>query len=509
MTRLPFRKVLVANRGEIALRILRTLRTMGLASVAVYSDADADHPHVFEADEAVWIGAAEARASYLDIEAVLAAARSTGADAIHPGYGFLSEDADFARAVAEAGLVFIGPPAEVLAESADKLTVKRRVAAAGVPVIPGPLDLVGEGTDDLVAAGREAGYPLLLKAAAGGGGKGMRIVEREEDVVRLAEAARREAGGAFGKADLYVERVLRPARHVEVQVLADTAGTVAVLGERDCSVQRRHQKVLEETPAPGLSPDLRRRLHEAGAEAARAIGYLNAGTVEFLLAEDGTFYFLEFNRRLQVEHPVTEAVLGLDLVSWQLRLAAGEHLPSNGAFAPRGHAIEARVYAEDPAHGFLPSSGRILAHREAEGPGVRVDSALSVGMEISSHYDPLLMKVIAHGETREEALRKLDHALAETVVLGLRTNVGFLRRVLDCEPFRAEELRTDLLEREGPALAADPEPEAGVFLAAAAHTLLPGGTRGSGGPAEGDHRVPSPWARLRGFRLSERDQDGP
>ncbi len=503
MTRLPFEKVLIANRGEIALRIVRTLRALGLRSVAVYSDADADHRHVLEADEAVSIGPAEARASYLRVDALLAAARSSGADAVHPGYGFLSEDARFAEAVHDAGLVFIGPPADVLAASSDKLTVKRLVAKAGVPVIPGPLEVVPDDGDALLAIANELGYPLLLKAARGGGGKGMREVHSEAELLPGAEAARREAGGAFGDAELYVERILQHVRHVEVQVLADDTGHVVVLGERDCSVQRRHQKVLEETPAPGLDDDLRRRIHEAGAAAARALGYRNAGTVEFLLDEDGRFHFLEMNRRLQVEHPVSEAVLGLDLVAWQLRLAAGEPLPREpDAFLPRGHAIEARVYAEDPARGFLPSSGKILALREPEGPGTRVDSALAVGMEVTSHYDPLLAKVIAHGQTREEALRRLDLALAETVVLGLRTNVGFLRRLLAHEDFRAGRLRTDFIDRASKTLCDEPPPTAPVILAAAAHLLLPRTAPGHGASSNGGAPRPSPWATLRGFRLS-------
>lgn len=505
VTIFPFDTVLVANRGEIALRVIRTLRALGLRSVAVYSDADQDHPHVFEADDAVWIGPAEPRASYLDIPGIVAAAQAAGAQAVHPGYGFLSENDVFARACEEAGLTFIGPCADVLAASADKLAVKRQVAAGDVPVVPGPLTPVEESTEALKAAALQAGYPVLLKAAAGGGGKGMREVAAEDELVHAAEAARREAGGAFGNSELYVEHVVRPARHVEVQILADHHGRVVVLGERDCSVQRRHQKVLEESPAPGLTTDIRTRLHEAAANAARALGYQNAGTVEFLLAEDGSFYFLEMNRRLQVEHPVTETVFGTDLVAWQLRIAAGEALPERDGCAARGHAIEARIYAEDPAHGFLPSSGTIQALREAEGPGIRVDSALVTGTEISPYYDPLLAKVIAHGETREEAIRRLDLALAETFILGLRTNVGFLRRVLAHPDFVAGALRTDLIDRSEDVLLPEPPPPPAVFLAAAAHALLPG--RAQSAPTRGEeHAVPSPWTTLPAFRLGEEVQ---
>ena len=502
MKPLPWKKVLVANRGEIALRVMRTLKRLGIRSVAVYSDADAGQRHVREADEAVRIGPAEARASYLSIEAVIGAAKLTGADAIHPGYGFLSENAAFARACEEAGITFVGPPAAVLEASADKLAVKRRVAKAGVPVIAGPLDPVAEDPKALAKAARATGYPLLLKAASGGGGKGMRTVRSEADLVAAAEGARREAGGAFGNAALYMERLIEGARHVEVQVLVDRSGQVAVLGERDCSIQRRHQKVIEESPAPGLSDAVRRSLHESGAEAARALGYRNAGTAELLLAPDGTFSFLEMNRRLQVEHAVTEACFGVDLVEWQLRIAAGESLPEGGAFVSHGHAVEARLYAEDPENGFLPSSGSVLALREPEGTGIRVDSALVAGMEVSPHYDPLLAKVIAHGETREEAIHRLDLALRDTAVLGVRTNASFLRAVLADSEFCAGRLSTDLLDRRGAALLALGPPPLEAILAAAADELLPqAGRSGAKGRAKAAAR--GPWHALKGFRLSE------
>jgi acetyl-CoA/propionyl-CoA carboxylase biotin carboxyl carrier protein len=498
---LPFHRVLVANRGEIALRVIRTLRALGLSSVAVYSDADAEHPHVLEADEAVRLGPPEPRASYLDVGAVIDAAKSSGAEAVHPGYGFLSENAAFAAACADAGLVFVGPGADVLEGSADKVAVKRKVAKAGVPVIPGPLGPVASDARSLRAAGEEAGFPLLLKAAGGGGGKGMRRVDQAAGLVAAAEAAAREAAGAFGRPELYVERFVERARHVEVQVLADDQGTVAVLGERDCSLQRRHQKIVEEAPAPRLPDATREALFLAARRATEALGYRNAGTVEFLLDDEGEFWFLEMNRRLQVEHPVTEAVLGIDLVAWQLRLAAGQALDPARPFAPRGHAIEARVYAEDPANGFLPSVGTILALREPEGPGVRVDAALETGLEVTPWYDPLLAKVIAHGETREEALRRLDLALRETVILGLRTNVAFLRRALAHPAFREGGFTTDLLDRDGAVLGEAGEVPAAVLLAAAAHALLPGEGSNEGG-ARGRRALPSPWESLEGFRLS-------
>jgi acetyl-CoA/propionyl-CoA carboxylase biotin carboxyl carrier protein len=443
-----FDTVLVANRGEIAVRVIRTLRRLGIRSVAVYSDPDAGARHVLEADEAVRLGPAPARESYLAIDKVVDAAVRTGAQAIHPGYGFLSENAGFAAACESAGVVFLGPPARAIEVMGDKITAKNAVAAFDVPVVPG-VARPGLTDDELVAAAEEVGYPVLIKPSAGGGGKGMRLVE---DPARLREAlvsARREAASSFGDDTLFLERfVLRP-RHIEVQVLADTHGNVVHLGERECSLQRRHQKVIEEAPSALLDPQTRARIGAAACNTARSVDYVGAGTVEFIVSAQrpDEFFFMEMNTRLQVEHPVTEAVTGLDLVEWQLRVGAGEKL----AFAQddivlNGHAIEARVYAEDPARGFLPTGGPVLQVIEPSGAGVRVDSSLLSGTVVGSDYDPMLSKVIAHGADRDEAMALLDRALSETAVLGVQTNVEFLRFLLADERVRAGDLDTALLD---------------------------------------------------------------
>jgi len=502
MTVIAFSKVLVANRGEIALRVLRTCRVHGIATVAVYSEPDADARHVREADEAVCLGPAEARLSYLDVDKIIDAAKQTGAEAIHPGYGFLSENAALSRACQDAGIVFVGPPAEVLEGSADKLTVKRKVAAAGVPVIPGPLDAVSEDPAILEQAAADTGYPLLLKASAGGGGKGMRRVDDPADLHTAAEGARREAGGAFGNTELYLERIIAPARHVEVQIVCDDAGGVRIFGCRDCSMQRRNQKVLEEAPAPNIDPAA---VQEAAANAARALGYVNAGTVEMLVEPDGTGWFLELNRRLQVEHPVTEMVYGVDLVALQLRIASGHRFEDEADLRPQGHAIEARVYAEDPAAGFLPSPGTLLHVEEPQGPGIRVDAAWETGGVVTPHYDPMLAKVIAYGATRAEAILRLDRALAETVVLGVRTNVAFLRTLLADDAFQPANLRIDAIDQRLDELTALPPAGDEVILAAAADELLSGGRRMTGAAAVEGAAAPSPWTSLGSFRLGEVD----
>ncbi|HWR48423.1 MAG TPA: biotin carboxylase N-terminal domain-containing protein [Pseudonocardiaceae bacterium] len=454
-----FDSVLVANRGEIAVRVIRTLRAMSVRSVAVYSDADADARHVRDADVAVRLGPAPAAASYLSIQRILDAAARTGAQAVHPGYGFLSENATFARACACAGLVFVGPPAGAIAAMGDKIRAKATAAAAGVPVVPGS---GGAGCDDdaLAAAAAVIGYPVLLKPSAGGGGKGMRVVHRAQDLPEAIASARREARGAFSDdtplletqlvETLLVERLVPTARHIEIQVLADAHGAVVHLGERECSLQRRHQKIVEEAPSVLLDAATRDRMGDCAVSLARAVGYTGAGTVEFLVPAQtpDQFFFLEMNTRLQVEHPVTELVTGLDLVEWQLRVAAGEPLQlSQGDLRVDGHAVEARIYAEDPANDFLPTGGRVLQLREPAGPGVRVDSGLVVGERVGSDYDPLLAKVIAHGGDRDTALRRLDAALAQTSILGLGTNVAFLRGLLADAGVRAGKLDTGLVQR--------------------------------------------------------------
>ncbi|WLQ33908.1 biotin carboxylase N-terminal domain-containing protein [Streptomyces castrisilvae] len=463
-----FDTVLVANRGEIAVRVIRTLRELGVRSVAVFSDADEGARHVREADTAVRIGPASASESYLSADRLLEAARRTGARAVHPGYGFLAENAAFARACAEAGLVFIGPPADAISLMGDKIRAKETVAAAGVPVVPGSS---GSGLSDgeLADAADAIGMPVLLKPSAGGGGKGMRLVR---DAALLADeiaAARREARASFGDDTLLVERWIDRPRHIEIQVLADAHGNVVHLGERECSLQRRHQKIIEEAPSVLLDEGTRAAMGEAAVQAARSCGYVGAGTVEFIVPgnDPSSYYFMEMNTRLQVEHPVTELVTGLDLVEWQLRVAAGERLPyGQDDITLTGHAVEARVCAEDPARGFLPSGGRVLALSEPQGGGVRTDSGLGEGGEVGSLYDPMLSKVIAYGPDRATALRRLRAALADTVVLGVPTNAGFLRRLLGHPAVVAGELDTGLVEREVDALVPEGVPEE-VYAAAA------------------------------------------
>ncbi|MEU2031446.1 acetyl/propionyl/methylcrotonyl-CoA carboxylase subunit alpha [Nocardia amamiensis] len=444
-----FDTVLVANRGEIAVRVIRTLRAMGIRSVAVYSDADADARHVHEADAAVRLGPAPARESYLSIDAVVAAAVRTGAQAVHPGYGFLSENAAFAAALAAAGIVFLGPPARAIEVMGDKIAAKNTVAAFGVPVVPG-IASPGLTDDELIAAAAEVGYPVLVKPSAGGGGKGMRRVDDPERLPEALRSARREAAAAFGDDTLFLERFVTRPRHIEVQILADQFGNVLHLGERECSLQRRHQKVIEEAPSPLLDAATRARIGAAACNTARSVDYVGAGTVEFIVSADrpDEFFFMEMNTRLQVEHPVTELVTGVDLVECQIRVAAGQKLAvAQDDIRMVGHAIEARVYAEDPGRGFLPTGGTVLGLDEPEGHGVRVDSGLRIGTRVGSDYDPMLSKVIAHAGDRAAALAKLDRALAETVLLGVTSNIEFLRFLL-ADPDVAEgRLDTDLLDR--------------------------------------------------------------
>ncbi|MGZ4387005.1 MAG: ATP-binding protein [Gaiellaceae bacterium] len=452
-----FERVLIANRGEIAIRIARALRELDVLSVAVFSDADAGAPHVRAADMAVRIGPAPPAQSYLSIPSLLEAARRTGAEALHPGYGFLSENAELARACAEAGIVFVGPPPETIELMADKARARAFAREHGVPVVPGLEALYPDG-EQLTAFHEEHGFPLLVKAVAGGGGSGMRVVREPAELEPAIGAAAREAEAAFGDPRLLIERYLPAPRHVEVQVLGDRYGSVIHLGERECSLQRRHQKVFEEAPAPSLDDETRGRMGAAAVKLTRACGYEGAGTVELIVPQEAdSFFFLEMNTRLQVEHAVSELVTGVDLVQAQLRIAAGERLwLAQEDVKIRGHAVEARLYAEDPAGGFFPAAGRLLSWSAPTRPGVRVDSGIEAGSEVSTHYDPLLAKVIAHSHDRESALRRLDRGLAELTALGVRTNQSFLRAVLAREDVRAGRLDTELLERVLPELALEP-----------------------------------------------------
>ena len=448
---IEFSKILIANRGEIACRIIRTAKALGYRTVAVYSDADADALHGRQADEAVRIGPPPVQDSYLNVDALLAAAKLAGADAVHPGYGFLSENAAFAEACSQAGLVFIGPPAAAIAAMGNKARAKALMQAAGVPCVPG-YQGPDQSDERFMMEGRHIGFPLMVKAAAGGGGRGMRLVASADDLANALARARSEAASAFGSDELILEHVVPEARHIEIQIFADQHGNIIHLGERDCSIQRRHQKVIEETPSPAVSTELRAKMGEAAVAAARAIGYVSAGTVEFLLDQSGKFYFLEMNTRLQVEHPVTEAVTGVDLVAWQLQVAAGERLPlDQHEVRFSGHAIEARLYAEDPHKNFLPQTGTLIDWRPASGAGVRIDHGLTPGQSVSPFYDPMLAKVIAHGATREEACRRLLVALEGTVALGLTTNRSCLIAMLRHPAFAAGEATTTFIQRYFPA----------------------------------------------------------
>lgn len=493
-----FKKVLVANRGEIALRIIRACRELGITPVAVYSDADRRALHVRLADEAVNIGPAPASESYLVVDHILQAAATAGVEAIHPGYGFLSENAAFARAVQQAGLVFIGPSPEAIEAMGDKGQARVRMQAAGVPVVPGY-----QGLDDpaaLEAAAAQIGFPLLIKAAAGGGGKGMRVVRRANELGEAAAAARREAEHAFDDGRLILERYIPHARHIEFQVLGDRQGNLVHLFERECSVQRRHQKIIEETPSPYLNETLRAEMGAAAVTAAHSVGYTNAGTVEFIAdPQSGEFFFLEMNTRLQVEHPVTEWTVGIDLVQWQIRIAAGETLPfKQSDLFQRGHAIECRLYAEDPANNFLPATGPLLTFVEPSGPGVRVDSGYTNGDQITIHYDPLIAKVTAWGENRPAAIQRMTAALRETVLLGVTHNGQFLQDVLADPKFTAGEVYTTWVEEhfngwQPPQCGLPPE----VLVAAALAQLTPQFT------ASDDHDPYSPWRAPNGYRVGQ------
>jgi acetyl-CoA carboxylase biotin carboxylase subunit len=494
------RRLLIANRGEIALRIIRACREMAIETVAVYSDADAMARHVRAADFAVRLGPAPASESYLNIDAVVGAARSSGADAVHPGYGFLSERAAFAEACAAAGLIFVGPPAEALARMGSKIEARALMEQAGVPVVPGrtPRDQSDEG---IASAATTIGMPVLIKASAGGGGKGMRAAHDAKALAEAIPAARREALSAFGDGTLYVERLIQRPRHVEIQIFADAHGNAVHLFERECSLQRRHQKIVEESPSPALTPLVRRRMGDAAVAAAQTAGYRNAGTIEFLLegqGDEAKFYFLEMNTRLQVEHPVTELVTGTDLVRAQLLVAMGHALPWRQAdLEQRGHAIECRVYAEDPASGFLPQAGPLLLYREPGGPGIRVDSGVEEGSDVPVQYDPMLAKVIAHDETRDAAAARAAAALRAFPILGVRTNVAFLIRILDHPVFRAGDLHTGFVDEHAAELIITPPPS-DLVLAAAAFARSSHASGGSAATIGGSRAQPDndPWSRM-------------
>ena len=445
------KKILIANRGEIAVRVIRACREMDIESVAVYSDADRDARHVRDADTAVHIGPGPATQSYLRIDALVETARKTGADAVHPGYGFLAENANFARACRDAGLIFIGPSPEAIAAMGSKTGARQMAIKAGVPVVPGteePFD-ANAAPEHIAATADKVGYPLLVKAVAGGGGKGMRTVDRPEDLASAIQTARSEAGSAFGDSAVYLERRIIKPRHVEIQLLADHHGTVIPFVERECSIQRRHQKVVEESPSLAVTPELRRRMTSAAASVARAAGYTNAGTIECLLDEDGSFYFLEMNTRLQVEHPVTEAVTSIDLVHWQIRIAQGERLDIDPerALTPSGHAIECRIYAEDPDTGFMPSPGLIRGLRPAAGPEIRDDGGVTVGYTVPVFYDSMIAKLIARAADRAQAISRMQRALSEYQVLGIRTTIPFFQWLMRQPEFRRGEFDTTYLDR--------------------------------------------------------------
>jgi acetyl-CoA carboxylase biotin carboxylase subunit len=505
------RKLLIANRGEIAVRIVRACREMGISPVAVYSDCDRTAAHVRMSDEAYAIGPSAPRESYLRIDKLIDAAKQSGADAVHPGYGFLAENEDFAAAVRDAGLTFVGPTPEAISTMGSKTAARAAAIRAGVPVVPGSDTALDANVSeaDIAALARSTGYPLLVKAVAGGGGKGMRTVDAPADLAGAVRAARSEAGTAFGDSTVYLERQLVRPRHIEVQLLGDLHGTVLPFVERECSIQRRHQKVVEETPSPVVSPALRASMTSAAAAVAKAVGYTNAGTIEFLLDEHGRFYFLEMNTRLQVEHPITEMVTALDLVQWQIRIARGEKLDLDPAalLAPRGHAIECRIYAEDPDNNFLPSPGTIVSMRTPNGPGIRDDSAASAGLDVPIFYDPLISKLIAWAENRPLAIARMRRALGEYVVAGIKTTVPFFAWLLAQPEFVDGRFHTTYLDevlasRAGrPFVEPSDEVEEIAAIAAAIHTALSVPANGNHGNERG--AAAGRWktdARLEGLR---------
>ena len=491
-----FKKILVANRGEIAVRVIRACHDLGISAVAVYSDVDRAALHVLKADEAYHIGPAPASESYLKIENILETARKCGAEAIHPGYGFLSENPRFARACGEAGVKFIGPPATAMEAMGSKTRARQHMEKAGVPFVPGTSRGLTS-IEELSRTALQLGYPVMLKAAAGGGGKGMRLVGKAEDLVSAFEGARSEAQRAFGDDEVYLEKAITNPRHIEVQVLADEHGNAVYLGERDCSIQRRHQKVVEEAPSPAVDPEMRRRMGDVAVRAAQAVGYTNAGTIEFLADQSGNFYFLEMNTRLQVEHPVTELVTGLDLVQLQIRIAAGEPLPfRQEGLAIRGHAMECRIYAEDPENNYFPSPGRITELQEPLGPGIRLDSGIYQGWNVPLEYDPLLAKLIAYGEDRQQAIARLRRAIDEYFVGGVKTNLGLFRTILSNKEFLEGKADTGMLSRlpSKTTTTSDPcEEQIAVIAACVFQTLNSGSQRSAVAIAES--APPSAWKK--------------
>ena len=503
--RSKLKKVLIANRGEIAVRVIRACRELGIRSVAVYSDADVHAAHVREADEAINIGPAASSESYLKGDKIIEAALGVGAEAIHPGYGFLSERAWFARAVRDAGLVFIGPPAEAIEAMGSKVAARTLATAHDVPIVPGTTEPI----TDVSAAEKLAekfGFPVLLKAAAGGGGKGMRVVREAKDFSSSLDAARREAKNAFGDDAVYIEKYIEGPRHVEIQVLGDMHGNMLSLGERECSVQRRHQKMIEEAPSVAVSPELRARMGATAVRAAKAAGYVNAGTCEFLLDKNGDFYFLEMNTRLQVEHPVTEFVTGIDLVQWQLRIAAGEKLPFRQEdIVPRGWAIECRITSEDPSNGFLPSTGRIEYLHIPSGPGVRWDSGVETGSEVGLHYDPMLAKLIVYARTRADAVERMHRALTELAIFGVETSREFHLRVMEDDEFREGAIEIQWLERRLPYLLEKLPPSSVLRSAAIAAALIAERDRGRRQSSPADQfSPPDVAANMNGWRQTAR-----
>ncbi len=498
-----FKKILIANRGEIALRIAQTVQEMGIKAVAVYSEADSRAVHVPRADEAYGLEGVTTAETYLRGDKIIEIARRRGVDAIHPGYGFLSENASFAQACADAGITFIGPAPEVISAMGDKIIAKRTLSDAGVPVVPGWSDAGNAGIEVLREESARVGYPVLIKAAAGGGGKGMRVVHRPQDLAGAVEAAQREAGSAFGDARIFIEKYITRPRHVEFQIFGDSHGNVVHVFERECSIQRRHQKIVEESPSPALSPELRKAMGDAAVRAARAIGYTNAGTVEFIVDEAGHYYFLEVNTRLQVEHPVTEFITRRDLVRAQILVAAGQPLPfRQDSLVQSGHAMECRIYAEDAARGFLPSTGVIERFVPPMGPGIRVDTGVAEGSEVTVHYDPMLAKLIVWGASREHAIQRMAWALDHFVILGVTTNIEFLRALVTHPEFVAGRLHTHFLEQHAIAApSADDAPDAALIVAAwaAGQGLRRGETVRPAGDANG---AASPWETAGGWRIA-------